>query len=100
MGVYAQRTACYTSRRRAQLLPHRGGRTMLVMAKDKPKSGKRTQKTDRHTQPRMAFHAKAELLAALDRYVADQEPETTGSAVVRLALERFLVSEGYWPPKE
>ena len=80
---------------------------MLVMSKDKKKPGrkpapdsKRTLGTDRHTLPRKAFHAPAELFAALDRYATATRPSPTESAVMRIALEEFLEKRGFWPPKE
>lgn len=40
----------------------------------------------------------AAMHAALLRFVADQEIEPDKSAVLRLALQRYLESVGYWPP--
>ena len=53
---------------------------------------------DRHTHPRKAFHAPAPLLGVLAKYVASVSPATTESAVIRLAIERFLTVQGLWPP--
>lgn len=77
---------------------------MLGMsAKKKPgrrpdPSSKRQQGEDRHKHPRKAFHAPQEMFAALERYIADRKPQPSEAAALRLALERFLVEEGYWPP--
>lgn len=79
---------------------------MLAMSKA-PKRGrppkpdsKRAQGVDRHAHPRKAFHAPAELFAALARYVADTKPQTSDAGVLRTALEEYLEKRGYWPPKE
>jgi hypothetical protein len=78
---------------------------MQDMAPQKKKPGrrpnpasKRAQGVDRHQHPRKAFHAPAELLAALERYIADAKPPPTEAAALRLALEEFLEKRGYWPP--
>ncbi len=60
---------------------------------------KRSAGGDRHTKPRKAFHAPAELFAALDRYIEETRPQPTDSSVLREALERYLTDKGYWPPK-
>ena len=79
---------------------------MLVMSKQKKPGrkpsadGKRTQGTDRHTQPRKAFHAPQDLFDAMAVYIARTKPQPTDAAVLRLALERLLEAEGLWPPKE
>ena len=79
---------------------------MLVMSKAKrpgrkpSPDSKRTQGTDRHTQPRKAFHAPAELFAALERYVSESRPAPTEASALRIALEEFLEKRGFWPPKE
>jgi hypothetical protein len=78
---------------------------MLVMS-EKKKPGrrpspdsKRAKGEDRHAQPRKAFHAPQELFDAMAVYIARTKPQPTDAAVLRLALERFLESEGLWPPK-
>lgn len=65
---------------------------MPVMASRKPK------KTDRHKTPKLQFHIPPDLKAALDRYIDATRPEPTVTAVLRLAVERFLEGEGHWPP--
>jgi hypothetical protein len=35
---------------------------------------------------------------ALTAYVEQTEPETSATAVVELALRRYLQSVGFWPP--
>jgi hypothetical protein len=63
-----------------------------------PRRRKRTtQRSDRHTEPREAFHLSQQLLDALTGYVEKTRPATTKSAVIRLALEEFLASKGEWP---
>lgn len=57
---------------------------------DKPK--------EPHRNPRESFHAPAELFEALDRYRNDQRIRPPKSVVMRVALENFLESVGYWPP--
>jgi len=76
------------------------------MKNDKKKPGrrpdpeaKRNQPGDRHRQPRKAFHAPAELFAALERYIAETKPQPTEASALRLALEQFLERAGYWPPQ-
>jgi hypothetical protein len=51
-------------------------------------------------EPRKAFHAPAALFDAMAAYIARTKPQPTDAAVLRLALERFLETEGLWPPKE
>lgn len=79
--------------------------TMLDMS-EKKKPGrrpspdsKRAQGADRHRHPRKAFHAPADLFAALERYIAETRPQPTDAAVLRDALEEYLCKRGYWPPK-
>lgn len=76
---------------------------MLVMAKKKPgrpknPESKGSKGTDRHSQPRFALHMEQELLDALGRYCEAQEIEPDRSAVVRVAIQQFLRSKGFWPP--
>jgi hypothetical protein len=66
-----------------------------TMAKKKPPAGAKRQ--NRHTEPRESFHLPQDLLDALVRYVEQTRPETSKSAVLRLALEEFLERAGYWP---
>jgi Ribbon-helix-helix protein, copG family len=47
--------------------------------------------------PRGAFHLAPELLDALLRHVERTRPATTKSAVIRQALEEYLVRSGDWP---
>lgn len=61
-----------------------------TMAKKKP--------TDRHSQPRYAFHLEQALLDALGRYCEAQKLVPDKSEVVRLALREYLEREGFWPP--
>jgi hypothetical protein len=37
---------------------------------------------------------------ALDRYVDSIKPATTQRAVIELALEKYLVEVGFWPPQQ
>jgi hypothetical protein len=53
---------------------------------------------NRHAEPRESFHLPQALLDALLQYVGQTRPETTKSAVIRLALEEFLARAGMWPP--
>jgi hypothetical protein len=64
---------------------------LATMAKKKPAG------QDRHTEPRESFHLSQELLDALVRYVGRTRPETSKSAVIRLALEEFLTRTGDYP---
>lgn len=66
---------------------------MLVMSKS-PKS------EDRHVNPREVFHLTAELQDALEEYLAATRPSPKKSEVMRTALEEFLVTRGFWPPKD
>jgi cytochrome c553 len=47
--------------------------------------------------PRKAFHAPAELFAALEQYIVTTRPQPTEAAVLRIALEEFLQRHGLWP---
>jgi hypothetical protein len=71
----------------------------MAARKRKPHSdaGKRAT-PGRHIEPRESFHLPQALLDALIRYVDQTRPETTKSAVIRLALEEFLTEAGFWPP--
>jgi hypothetical protein len=40
----------------------------------------------------------AKIGAAVDAYIATVEPATSLTAVVELALRRYLESQGQWPP--
>ena len=62
-------------------------------------ASKRSQGQDRHTTPRKAFHAEAELFAALEKYIREADPAPNESAALRTALREFLERRGYWPPK-
>jgi hypothetical protein len=75
---------------------------MLVMAKDKQRpSRKPSQGTDRHTQPRKAFHAPQELFDAIQAFIESApRPKPTESECFRAAVEEFLEKRGFWPPKE
>lgn len=50
-------------------------------------------------QGREAFQLPAALISALSAFVDQHKPETSKSAVMRLALEQFLERNGFWPPK-
>jgi hypothetical protein len=67
-----------------------------VMSKKKADS-KRSQGIDRHTTPRVVFHMPQDLFDAFQEYMSSLEPASTDSAVMRLALQRYLESKGYWP---
>lgn len=75
-----------------------------TMAKKKPgrpkqPDSKRSKGTDRHAQPRYAFHLEQQLLDALGAYCDAQRLVPDKSEVVRLAIREFLEREGFWPPK-
>jgi hypothetical protein len=59
---------------------------------------KKKQQKDRHAQPRLVFHLSDALLEAFNNYTASLQPKPADSAVLRLALERYLTEVGYWPP--
>jgi hypothetical protein len=63
----------------------------------KPGRGEGERPTSRHIEPRESFHLPRPLLDALVRYVDQTRPETSKSAVIRLALEEFLERAGFWP---
>jgi len=44
-----------------------------------------------------AFQLPLALIEALTAFVDQHKPETTKSAVMRLALEQFLERQGFWP---
>jgi hypothetical protein len=60
-----------------------------------PETSKRPNRTGK------AFHLylQGELRDALDDYVDQTEPAPTRTAVVELALRRYLASVGFWPRK-
>ncbi len=66
-----------------------------TMAKQKRTRSKPVQRTE----PREAFHLPADLREALVKFVDDARPETSKTAVIKLALEEFLTKHGYWPPE-
>lgn len=77
------------------------------MAPQKKKPGrrpspdsKRGQGVDRHTRPRKAFHAPAELFAAMEAYILATRPQPTDTQVLITALEEFLAKRGHWPHTE
>jgi hypothetical protein len=70
--------------------------TMAKARKPRPDGPKRQS---RHAEPRESFHLPQALLDALLTYVERTRPETSKSAVIRLALEEFLTRAGLWPPK-
>ena len=72
---------------------------LATMNERKPGRAKsRKSRKGGNKQPREAFHMPAPLHEALLRFCKDARPETTKTAVIRLALEDFLKSRGYWPP--
>jgi hypothetical protein len=72
-----------------------------TMAKETQRKGGRPKSTkDRHVEPREAFHLSQELLDVLTTFVEQSRPETSKSAVIRLALEEFFERRGKWPPKK
>jgi hypothetical protein len=72
-----------------------------TMAEPKKKPGRGKPKAaDRHTEPRESFHLPQALLDALLTYVDRTRPETSKSAVIRLALEEFLASKGLYKPED
>ncbi len=79
---------------------------VAAMAEKKRKVGrprradsKRSQGVDRHADPRKAFHAPAELFAALEAYREATRPQPSEAECLRTALEEFLRAKGFWPPK-
>jgi len=60
-------------------------------------NSKRSLGVPRNINPRKAFHAPAELFAALEAYIASKRPQPTESECLRTALEKFLEAEGFWP---
>jgi hypothetical protein len=70
---------------------------MAKRRKDKPRADK---SANRHVQPRLAFHLSQELLDAFDAYITSLEPRPAESAVLRLALEKYLTEKGFWPKRE
>ncbi len=66
-----------------------------TMAKPpKPES----RNTDRHIQPRLAFHMPQDLFDAFKHHVETSEPRPAEAAVLRLALQQYLERAGEWPP--
>jgi hypothetical protein len=60
---------------------------------------KKQPNRDRHREPREVLHLPRDLRDALVAYVRSVVPQTTKSAVVRLAIEEYLARHGVWPPK-
>ncbi len=78
--------------------------TLALMA-DKKKGGKKPRGPGRPAtgrSPHVVLFSRVPpaLGEALQQYVESREPKTTSSAVVELAVRRFLVSEGFYPPKK
>jgi hypothetical protein len=57
----------------------------------------KTRTSDRHKQPRLAFHLPQEMFDAFNEYVESLEPRPNESAVLRMFLERGLRAVGRWP---
>ena len=55
------------------------------------------KKKDRHKNPKVGVHLPPDLRLALHDYIKGTEPEPTITAVVRLAIRRFLDESGYLP---
>lgn len=52
---------------------------------------------DRHTSPREMFHLDPELRDVLIEHCRSSQPTITKSAVLRVALIRYLQEIGKWP---
>jgi hypothetical protein len=76
---------------------------LATMAKKQTAKGKgeeperNPRNKDRHVQPRLAFHLPQELYDAFKAHVAGLRPQPNEAAVLRLALEEYLMSKGAWP---
>lgn len=51
---------------------------------------------DRHKTPRESFHLPGELREALIAYRDSTYPRVDKSAIIRSAIEEFLLKRGYW----
>ena len=77
---------------------------MLTMSEKKRRGplpnpdSKRSMKSNRHKNPRKAFHAEAALMRLIEDTVAEARPQTTESAVIRDALIEYFERRGKWPP--
>lgn len=54
----------------------------------------------RRLHPRLDFYLPQPLLEALRRFVQETEPHPTLTAVINTALEHYLKSQSFWPPRE
>lgn len=61
---------------------------------------KRSTGQDRHTKPRKSFHADPALFDAVAACCQATRPSPTETALFVAAVEEFLASRGYWPPKK
>ena len=68
-----------------------------TMTEKRNRPGRPRKGGGKHTSPREAFHLPVSLQHALQAFVDATEPETTKTAVIILALKRFLAEAGHWP---
>ncbi len=68
------------------------------MAKQKNGQAKPETKTEK----RHVIYASVprELIEALERYLSSTRPRPDKGATVEVAIEDFLKSKGFWPPKQ
>ena len=78
-----------------------GGKMPLMADKKagrkKDPDSKRSQGVDRHTMPRVVFHAPEEMVEAFGKYVAGLRPRSSDAAALRYILGTFLQEKGYLP---
>jgi hypothetical protein len=67
---------------------------------DKPKKPRRKPGRPQGRTPSVTIFARInpELAKVLQAYIDGVKPKTTTTAVVELALERYLTEVGHWPP--
>jgi hypothetical protein len=51
----------------------------------------------RPRRSRISIHLSAKVATALQQYVDNKRPKVTKAAVIRMVVEDFLVSRGFWP---
>lgn len=79
-----------------------GGRMYDMATTRKPgrpknPDSKRSQGVDRHTMPRVVYHAPDEMLKAFGKYVSSLKPAVSDAAAHRFILGTFLKERGLLP---
>lgn len=70
---------------------------MSTRTRSAPSQAASEKERDRHTSPREMFHLDPELRRVLIEHCRSSQPTITKSAVLRVALVRYLQEIGKWP---